>query len=351
MNNSTLNAQNITEFVEKCSFTSRTHFLAPIHITIFILVAVTTFFGNILLLITFQKFSIEFKGIVYFIMKNLAFSDILLAVGLSMHLMEYIFVHLETNIVFCMIKACLAGISLSSSSKLLMFMSFDRFCAIVFPMKHLLHSTKTRRKWIKVSITWIVSILVVCVPLLLNTTRLSGSDVTFTCLIGFIVPRPVTIFYAIFIPLQFLLNIIMCLIIAWTLRNNSVARRKYKRTLKKCGIMIRVYIFFAVCWAPFVVTTILMETTGDRDKYMCIQEISLFPGCLNLSLNWVIYGLSKKKIREAFKSVLLCHSDKKLFHVPTALSSSERNTNQGDMLMVRSSSSTEDKKAQLEEIT
>ncbi|XP_060599471.1 olfactory receptor 4F6-like, partial [Ruditapes philippinarum] len=152
---------------------------------ILITLASTTYLGNTLILVSLKKFSKYLKGTPFILMGNLAVADLLLAIGLSLEVLGTIFLSLEINTFFCVVKVIVTGVSLGTSGKLLIFISFDRFCAIMFPMKHLTHSQKSRCRTIHIAIVWIISVLFVLIPAFVN---LRSSKVLEDCNFGKMIP-------------------------------------------------------------------------------------------------------------------------------------------------------------------
>ncbi|XP_045194333.2 dopamine receptor 2-like [Mercenaria mercenaria] len=278
-------------------------------IVVYTIVACATYFGNILILISLRKFSKQLKGTPYILIGNLAVADLLLAIGLTLQIIGYIFKSLMGNAYFCVVKTCILAISLTASGVLLMFISLDRFCAIVFPMKHLVLSTKCRRRRIRLTIIWVLSLAVICIPVITNSNLSPGKS---TCNSCDMISKRISLALAVFIPVQFIINVIMCLIVIWRLKTNTMSKRKYKKSMIKCGLLIRVYVAFAICWSPYVVTTFLIETTNEKQKYLIVRQYTAILGLMNSAMNWIIYGLSNMKLRDSFKNVLFCRHQRQL---------------------------------------
>jgi hypothetical protein len=57
---------------------------------------------------------------------------------------------------------------------------------------------------------------------------------------------------------------------------------------------------------PFVVISILVTITEDKEWFASVREYAIAPGLVNSALNWVIYYCTNIKLRTAFKATLLC---------------------------------------------
>jgi hypothetical protein len=79
-----------------------------------------------------KKFSNFLKGTQFILLGNVAVADVLLAVGITLEIVGTIFMSLEINTYFCVFKVIVVGVSLATSGKLLIYISFDRFYAILF---------------------------------------------------------------------------------------------------------------------------------------------------------------------------------------------------------------------------
>jgi hypothetical protein len=271
-------------------------------------VSLASYFGNILILVSLRKFSDFLKGTPYILLGNLAVADILLAIGLTFQIIRIIFQPFDGEILVCAINTCFIGASIAASGLLLMFISLDRFCAIVFPMKHLIHSTKVKCRRIKLVLVWVISVTFIFTMRLSNLKR---SEIS-TCDQCETTPKEVSLITAVFMTLQFIMNIVMCLIVKQRLKSNTMSNQKYQKAMVKCGLLIRVYIVFALCWTPYVVTVIAMAASKDKDKYADARSYTIIPGLMNSSMNWIIYGLSNKKLRDSFKHVLLCKNQRQM---------------------------------------
>lgn len=309
MDNSTTKNQttpNVGDTVYNCTISLHSRIF---NIIISIFITVTVSFGNTLILITLRKFPSQFKGTLYNLIGNLAVADLCLAVGYALHLLEFTSTRLEANIYLCVVKTCCVSLSVISSSKIIMFMSFDRFFAVVFPMKHLLKSSNKTRRRILIGFVWVSSVATVCAVIITSSVGGSKKSNESQCRFGDFIPSAISIFASAIIPVQFLINIFLCAFIFWRIKTNDMSGRRYKSSFNKCRILVKIYVIFILCWTPYIVTTFLLETATSADRkeeYFCAREKAILIGCLNSGMNWIIYGLYNQKFRGSFKDVLLC---------------------------------------------
>ena len=303
MNNTTESLRNVSSDQQQfCILTLQQRYMKIIALAI---VTITTYFGNVLILFTLRRYSSNFKGTLYMIISNLAVADLLLAFGLTLQLAEFLFTDLENDKYFCVIKTCCMTVSITCSSDMLSYMSIDRFCAIIFPMRHFLNSHKKKAKRSILASTWFISLLIGVTPILLPAFSKSTDE--FSCKYGYMIPYKASVFAAIFLPIEFGFNMCLCLIVMWRVLTNPAARNNYRKSMIKCLLTLQIYILFALCWGPYVVTTVLMEVNKeDRNNYFCFREFAILFGFMNSGLNWILYSLANKKFRKSFKKVISC---------------------------------------------
>ena len=290
--------------------------LAVLSIVVMTIVMIATLFGNTLILVTLRRFSSHFKGNMFTFIGSLAVADIfmVLTMGLQIIKMSSRFSGMTFSGYLCATKGALAGISVICSGLTLIFMSLDRFCAVVFPIRHLLRNRRNpRRAKLIVAGIWIVSI-----SLALTSASFYFRNLGNSCIIGEIVPRTINITLAVFLVFQSIFNLILFAIVLWKIKSqpgmneptssrDRINKRQNEIKLDKAKLMARVYVVFAVCWTPFITFSLLTESTSSpdtRQKYVCAREYSVLLGCINSGLNWMIYGLANKRFRQGFKEIL-----------------------------------------------
>jgi len=268
-----------------------------------------SFFGNSLILISLCRFRKQFKGSLYMFIGNLAVSDMFLATGMSLHILEVLCpaLNLSGNIWYCFVKLSITVTSYTESGITLMFMSLDRFCAIAYPMRHFLRHIQRRRIWRTIACTWIVSLLLgflTSMAIYMKHMKLKQ-----VCIYGICVPRGSTVGVVVFLLFQILVNSVLCGLVVWKVKVNSksATRNKQISIKAKTRLLVKVYVLFAVCWFPFIVVSIALELDLElekRRKLLCTRDYMIQLGMVNSCLNWMLYGLTNVKFRKAFKLVL-----------------------------------------------
>jgi predicted DNA-binding protein with PD1-like motif len=57
---------------------------------------------------------------------------------------------------------------------------------------------------------------------------------------------------------------------------------------------------------PFVVISILVTITEDKEWFASVQKYAIAPGLVNSAMNWAIHACTNIKLRTAFKTIVLC---------------------------------------------
>ena len=83
---------------------------------------VVSFFGNSLIMVSLRRFRTQFKGSLYMFIGNLAVSDIFLATGLTLHILEVLCpsLNLSGNMWYCIVKLSITVTSYTESGITLM---------------------------------------------------------------------------------------------------------------------------------------------------------------------------------------------------------------------------------------
>lgn len=288
-----------------CMFTESFDIVTAITaVTVF---AMTTF-GNTLILISILKFRRTFKGSLYILIGNLAVTDLILGLVMLLLITEIIFPASVKIWEFCLVKATGIAVTYLCSILSLLMISVDRFMAVVFPMKHIVKMKRTRFFFGIVGVVWATSLSVVVVVLLLVER-----PETVICRVGVIFPSHLNIVAISVMCGKLLIGSTIYSIIAWKIKASSLKPRKtyHRHFTRKTYIMIIVFILFAVCWSPFIVCTLWLEFVSSKSQestLLCIREYSSRFGFLNSAMNWIVYGVSHKKFRMAFKELLFFSS-------------------------------------------
>jgi hypothetical protein len=265
--------------------------------------------GNTLILISIVKYRRHYRGFLYQLIGHLAVADIVLSIGLLIHMFEYASTYIRTNNIFCVIKIFCVTTSVICSSKLLLLMSIDRFRAIVSPLKHYVNSSKHLKRRIVLVFIWIASVGISCFKAV-EIYNFAENSATFTCLYADLLPSNFSLFTSCFILFQFIISTILCIIAIWKLKTNNMSRLRFNKSIMKYKLLIRINGLYLICWSPYIVTSFLIEImrNGQDDHnltYTC--SYSVIFGCLPSGTNWIINGVANKKFRDAFMNILNCN--------------------------------------------
>ena len=186
--------------------------------------------------------------------------------------------------------------------------SFDRFMAVVFPLKHFMRTNKRNTFVVLLSGMWIISILSGSLPVIL--VNLQPPNSTFVCRVGAIMPLEFNLIASVLIIVVIIINFVLYGMVIWKIKTNktpgnSASKKKNTKTV----LMIIVFVIFVVCWMPFVICSIMLHadiSTSTLQSIWCVREYVVKLGMVNSALNWILYGLANQKFRTAFKKILCC---------------------------------------------
>ena len=264
-----------------------------------------TIFGNVFIFTSLCKYREMFKGSLYIFIGNLALTDLLIGLAMFLMLLEQIYRRLGESWGFCMVKALGVVLTFGCTIMTLTFIAVDRFMAVVFPLRHIVKTKRTKLFLGAVALSWVVCFLFM-IPAIIGMRRsehvVCSPSAMFPKLINYV---GVTAVLINIIVSGILHGIILWKIKAKTVEGSSPPRRKFTG---KTLVMVLVFVLFVVCWLPFVITTLMLETAAysNVDHIMCVREYIIMPGYFNSSINWIVYGASNQKFRLAFKRLLTC---------------------------------------------
>jgi len=223
----------------KCSMSST---LTNVTMAAMLCTVFVSFFGNSLILISLHIFRKQFKGSLYMFIGNLAVSDIFLATGLTLHILEVLCpsLNLSGNMWYCIVKLSITVTSYTESGITLMFMSLDRFCAIAHPMVHFIRHRQRRRIWSVIACTWVISLMIGFLPSMFTYMTNIKLQRYRVCRFGVCVPKRSTLGVVVFLLFQIIVNSVLCGLVVWkvkatiksTPRNKQVSMRL--REINKC---------------------------------------------------------------------------------------------------------------------
>lgn len=270
-------------------------------------IVVPTVFGNVLILIAIYKFR-NLRSNMHILIANVAVSDLLVGAVL-----------IPANLVFGMMwlnrykYICLCGLSmfvfcLGANSYNLTLISFERYLAIVYPLK----ITRLRKSVmvLVISIGWLLSVGSASPPIIgwnnykNETAQCYDHNIWTEGYMVWINGQFVT-----FIILNFILYSIVMRIAVQKSRNNSIVHgnvtihNKRRKDLHQLVTMVIVLGTFALCWLPYVVMYFVVQVwNSPQTDY--VRRVSLIPGLMNSGLNWIIYGYRNRTFRKAFQIIV-----------------------------------------------
>lgn len=265
--------------------------------------APSSFFGNTLIIVSLWKYPQNFRGSLYMFTGNLAAADILLAVGIVLHVFDAVIDgDLTRSMYWCVAFKGTIGTAVVAAGLTFMFMAKDRLFAVFRPVHHRVYTMERRRFTIIICIFWVIAICLGMLPLSL-TVEFSQRNAT--CVFGTIAPKWYTIVTAAAFTWMIVFTHVTTAILLIRLRGrHKKIQSTQTRTSAKTQLMTRIYLLFGLCWLPYIVLSYLIIAYPEEIKYVCIREYALTGGLINSGLNWIIYGLANHKFRTSFKKLL-----------------------------------------------
>lgn len=280
-------------------------------------------FGNFLVIISLVKFR-RLRTITYTLVGSLSVADSLLAVlTLPIYSMFYFKLTFTQSVKYlCLFKFSSVCASMTASMINLVAIGFDRYVAILHPLKYKAIMTHKRVR-IFIACMWIYIIPVCVLPLVWNTY-----DEIQICDYFKILPLGYTIYAAfISIAISLVLSLYLYIRIYLVARQQQKQVRKdslrghhsldpqMEKDTKSAKVMALVLFLFYVFWVPFTITgPIKYSVNIDNDLAETLKNITLFLAMTNSMINPIIYCWLRREFREAFRSICVdscCfHSDK-----------------------------------------
>ena len=301
------------------------------------LIIIAAIVGNTLILASLYRFScLQTKTNVFVL--NLACADLLLAVlAMPFTMVSSITYNWIFGPFMCTVQAVLNSLFCEASIMTLLFVSLERFIAIVFPLKYETIMTPKTVKFI-MGYTWFHALL--CASSTFAFSRFVFLEFESICTVDWSYNFAYTLVFAMcFLYIPFIITAVLyCVILQAAIRqrkrvgvikvgelvtddngclNNNRAKitrnacRSEKKTLKerKATIIIAIVVgTFCVCWFPHSVGVfcILGPSCDWTDTF---YVTTTWLAMLNSAMNPFIYGLMNQSFRRAFKSIFFCERD------------------------------------------
>ena len=286
------------------------------------LLIVSVLFGNILILTSIIKYRRHYKGFMFELIGHLAVVDIILSLGLSIHMTEFASTYVLNSHLLCALKLFCVTTAVTCSSKFLLMLSIDRFFAIVHPLKHLIKSSElVKRRFVIVSV-WTASIFISSYTAI-KTYLFAESSPNFTCLYADLLPSELSLFTSSYIIFQFIVCTLLGVIAIWKLKTNNMSKLRFKKSIMKYRLILRINSLYLLCWSPYIVTSFLVETMpngNENHALLCVRSYAIIFGCLHSGSNWIINGVANKKFRNRFINILKCRKETDNNQIPAVQS-------------------------------
>lgn len=282
-------------------------------ICIVLIPLVTT--GNLLILLCLWRFK-KLRTITNSLIGNLSVADSIVGlVTLPVYALFYLYYsNVGCNKYLCLFKFSSVACSMSASMINLVAIGFDRYVAILHPLKYKTWLT-TKRIRIFVIVMWIYLIPVSGLPYVWN-----NYDSVQKCDYFRIFPKPYTI-YASFV------SIFICLIVSLFLyiriyivarkqqkqiRKDSVhfcdsTRKQMEKDMKSAKVMALILFLFYVFWVPFALAGPLKYLKIADNLAETLKNLTLTIAMSNSMINPFIYCYLRRDFRRAF---VTCISDR-----------------------------------------
>ncbi|XP_041352918.1 adenosine receptor A1-like [Gigantopelta aegis] len=270
-------------------------------------------FGNTLILIAVY-FEHKLHTIPNAFIASLAVADLLVGlVTIPLYVVFYLKLpNVEKNKYLCLFRTSMALYSCGSSLLNLLLMSFDRYLAVIYPLRYHALMTPKRAKNALI-VLWVFITVVSFVPLTGWNAWKDGS----VCDLYAVLAREHIYFSVHFLVLCCLtLTTILYSRIFYVAHShrkqiqassklNAAATRRREREFKSAKVMSLILLLFVLFWLPYLTCGILKifkSLTWD------VVEVSKsFALCLSLSnsmVNPIVYSLLKKDFRKVFQNFL-----------------------------------------------
>ena len=321
--NGSSSQQNMTSLTCESLYT-----FFPVQISTVVVLSIillSSLVGNTLVTIVVYKRKELRKTVNYFIL-NMAVSDLVFPlISIPINLANSVGpiywkwpIGGTAGLILCKLTHFLTAVSLTVSIESLVWISIDRFVAVVFPMK--LHSISSRFRAFAIASTWIVAVMI-------NSIELHASDLeedsgTITCRSGLLLKtlayeyaRVVLVYIA---PLT-VITILYCAI-AVTLRRQAKVLRcaavndNDQRKRKAIKMSICVVVAFYSLFLPFITALLSMETAVAKSclSYEALWLCASLTVSLSSTSNPIILFTFVESYRRGLREIINSCQNKRL---------------------------------------
>ncbi|XP_067285257.1 somatostatin receptor type 2 [Pseudorasbora parva] len=268
--------------------------------------------GNTLVIYVILRYA-KMKTVTNIYILNLAVADVLCMLSLPFIAIQLLLLHWPFGAAICRVVLTLDSMNQFTSTFFLTVMSFDRYLAVVHPIK----STKWRKPRMAKTISlamWSVSLLVNLPIMIYSGVNIKKNEAR-TCTMLW--PEPQNTYYTSFIFYTFFLGfflplivISMCyLLIVIKVKSSGmrVCSTKRKRSERKVTRMVSiVVVVFVLCWLPFYVfnVTSVTGTVPTTPVLKSTFDFVVVLGYANSCANPILYAFLSDNFKKSFQNVL-----------------------------------------------
>ncbi|XP_016296317.1 somatostatin receptor type 2-like [Sinocyclocheilus anshuiensis] len=268
--------------------------------------------GNALVIYVILRYA-KMKTVTNIYILNLAVADVLCMLSLPFIAIQLSLLHWPFGSAICRVVLTVDSMNQFTSIFFLTVMSFDRYLAVVHPIK----STKWRKPRMAKTISlamWGVSLLV-NLPIMIYSGVNTKRNEARTCTMLW--PEPQNTYYTAFIFYTFFLGfflplivISMCyLLIVIKVKSSGmrVGSTKRKRSERKVTRMVSiVVVVFILCWLPFYVfnVTSVTGTVPTTTVLKSTFDFVVVLGYANSCANPILYAFLSDNFKKSFQNVL-----------------------------------------------
>ena len=83
-------------------------------------------------------------------------------------------------------------------------------------------------------------------------------------------------------------------------------QKLFAAEVKVTKVLFTILIAFLICWTPAFTVEILDTIQGDYSLQRHVYLLMPYTGVANCAVNPIIYGLTQKQFREAYKKIVCC---------------------------------------------
>uniref|UniRef100_A0A8C4R2N3 Somatostatin receptor 1b n=1 Tax=Eptatretus burgeri TaxID=7764 RepID=A0A8C4R2N3_EPTBU len=275
---------------------------------IYIVVCVIGLTGNSLVIYIILRYA-KMKTATNIYILNLAVADELFMLSLPL-LATYTAIHYwPFGSLMCRLLLTVDGINMFTSIYCLTVLSFDRYVAVVHPIRSARYRRPSVAKIINAAV-WVIS-LVVIMPIVIYAGTETAEDGGIMC--NLMWPHPKSVWSSAFVVYTFLLgfllpvvSICLCYILI-IVKIRVVAlkagwQQRKKSELKITRMVMMVVAVFVICWMPFYVIQLMNVVLQNVDTRLTHPFVIL--SYANSCANPILYSFLSENFKRLFQRIL-----------------------------------------------